>query len=238
LERVTILKRTVRIQKHKEYEKYLLSQLYDVLTKSLFNDINSATKSRASKIKIIHKNKLKNKFNVLLSKSNNQWLLLNKKVRNNVKTLRYSIGENCKNDKNIIDISEWLINMSNKILSNEEIEVLRLGPNFQISPKFADREKIIASIECAFFNSNEDKINIECIRNEISNCLKNSKKLESNLTKNQIKALIKLKNDTNIYVTYADKGNKTIIMNKKDYIEKIIKCLIDETTYAQIKRQN
>ena len=56
-----------------------------------------------------------------------------------------------------------------------------------------------------------------------------------NLSTKEKKALKNLRNDTNIVITKADKGNCTVIIDKDKYEEKIFKLLNDKDTYVLIK---
>ena len=67
-----------------------------------------------------------------------------------------------------------------------------------------------------------------------------NKKPPSNLTSDNWKAMKSLKKDDNIMVLPADKGKCLVVMDRKDYIEKMETKLQDETTYIQtdIERPN
>ena len=56
-----------------------------------------------------------------------------------------------------------------------------------------------------------------------------------NLLIKEKKALKNLRNDTNIVITKADKGNCTVIIDKDKYEEKIFKLLNNKDTYVLIK---
>ena len=57
----------------------------------------------------------------------------------------------------------------------------------------------------------------------LSHILRNAKPPnERNISKEEEKALKDLKNDDSIVILPADKGKKTVVMNRKDYTEKIM----------------
>ena len=56
-----------------------------------------------------------------------------------------------------------------------------------------------------------------------------------NLSIEEKKALKNLRDDTNIVITKADKGNCTVIIDKDKYEEKIFKLLNDKDTYVILK---
>lgn len=58
----------------------------------------------------------------------------------------------------------------------------------------------------------------DVIRNEVYSALRQSKPpRERNLTREEQEALRELKSNENIVVVRADKGNCTVVMNKRDY---------------------
>ena len=59
------------------------------------------------------------------------------------------------------------------------------------------------------------------LRCQVINAVKNPPKVKSNLNFSEWTALRQLKSNSNIIITKADKGNCTVVMNKKDYDEKL-----------------
>jgi hypothetical protein len=132
--------------------------------------------------------------------------------------------------------NQWVVNLSDCKLSEEELSVLSLDPKFQIAPKNIPYEKILANIESKLSDSNIPKVEIETIRNKISTILSFSKKPFENLTKNQIRTIKSLKRNKKIFVTFSDKGNRTVVLNTTDYNNKVETILNDETIYKPLKK--
>ena len=60
------------------------------------------------------------------------------------------------------------------------------------------------------------------LRAKITLTLQNSKPPKDNLSKDERKALKELQSDTSVVYLPADKGRSTIILNRRDYLEKCI----------------
>jgi len=138
-----------------------------------------------------------------------------------------------------IDKSRWVKNISDRNLSNIETSALEHGFGYSVTPKSIPAGNILASIESGIFNLNE--ISKQQIRSSVTNILRNSKpQKESNISKDEVKALINLKKDKNIVVLPADKGKAIVVMNRRDYQEKLHELLDDRKTYQKItdKRRN
>ena len=56
---------------------------------------------------------------------------------------------------------------------------------------------------------------------------------KSNIKGKEKQAVISLKNDHDIVITSADKGNCTVVMNKTEYENKILNLLQHQTTYIK-----
>ena len=87
-------------------------------------------------------------------------------------------------------------------LTHIETDLLAKGLNFSITSK-------------ALPNKEADTI-----RGKVSFTLQNSKPPKDNLSKNERNALKELQSDTSIVVLPADKCRSTVILNRKDYLEK------------------
>jgi hypothetical protein len=58
-------------------------------------------------------------------------------------------------------------------------------------------------------------------RKNLTKILQYAKKPVPNITKEQMHAIYEIKNNNNIEITHSDKGNKTVILNKSDYIKNL-----------------
>ena len=56
------------------------------------------------------------------------------------------------------------------------------------------------------------------------------------MTKDELHALRRLRNDKDIVILPADKGRVTVVMDKKDYTDKMDSLVNDKQTYEPLKR--
>ena len=134
---------------------------------------------------------------------------------------------------NIRNKDNWVVNLSNKNLSEDERKVLLLGLNFSVSQDYIPKTEILANIEIGRKNLPDNTYSI--IRSKVVDILNKKHKSTPNLSIKEKKALKNLRDDTNIAITKADKGNWTVIIDKDKYEEKIFKLLNDKDTYVLIK---
>jgi hypothetical protein len=130
------------------------------------------------------------------------------------------------------------VNLSKRLFSNEEISILKLDPKFQVVSRSMSSEKIIANIENKLSSLIDDKPTLERVRVDLINCLQNKKVIEPNITKNQSRSIKNLKSYSDIIITKSDKGNKTVILNKIDYNNKIYDILNDQSVNKKINSDN
>ena len=123
---------------------------------------------------------------------------------------------------NMRNKDNWVVNLSNKNLSEDERKVLLLGLNFAVSQDYIPKTEILANIEKGIKNLSD---NTSIIRSKVVDILNKKNKSIPNLSIKERKALKNLRNDTNIMITKADKGNCTVIIDKDKYEEKIFKLL-------------
>ena len=60
--------------------------------------------------------------------------------------------------------------------------------------------------------------------------------LKSTLSSEETKALKELRNDQNLVISKADKGNTTVVMDKTGYDKRLLTMLEDNTTYQQLQK--
>ena len=77
--------------------------------------------------------------------------------------------------------------------------------------------------------------NAEELRAAMREALRNSQEPTRNITKQEIQALVELKNDQSRVILTADKGVAIVIMDKEDYKEKAKALLEDQGTYKALK---
>ena len=123
--------------------------------------------------------------------------------------------------------SLWVKNLSKtKQLSSSEQKVFEKGLNFAITPKRIPVLDIVASVEKGFKNVRNQSA-VELARSKITRVLSNSRLPPPNLSPEEKKALQELRSDHTIRIMRADKDNCTVIMDKKDYDDKIMHLLND-----------
>ncbi|XP_070550371.1 uncharacterized protein [Ptychodera flava] len=96
-------------------------------------------------------------------------------------------------------INKWVKNCSSRVLTDTELSVLAKGLNYAVTPKEIPVVDIISATESAC-RTLPDRDGSE-LRSKVTNLLSRPKKLESNLTVNEWKALDKRK--IRIFVFYA-----------------------------------
>lgn len=147
---------------------------------------------------------------------------------------------------------DWLVNLSNCILPDNVTLILGLGPNFNFynndTPPITE---ILACIESTITTLSNDTC--DELRGKLVNIITNFKSKIKNKGLNNIQSFKQkfirkflgnaihetktfLKQNPNLLVIKADKANKTVIIKKDDYNEKMLAHLSDNTTYEKIKK--
>ena len=110
----------------------------------------------------------------------------------------------------------WVVNASQHDLKDNEVQLLRKGLNFALTPNHVPRKKIIASVEQSLVGLSEETK--DEIRVEVSHILKHANPpKDNNTTTEERRALRDLKQNSDIVVLPADKGNAVVVLNKSDY---------------------
>ena len=139
------------------------------------------------------------------------------------------------NDKELNLRPSWIINLSERKLSGAERSVLSKGPKFATAPKI-NAIDIAAPIEAALkLSAATDQVK-EMARVKICEAISKAKKPADNLNKEERKAARKLRNDKEIKILHADKGNATVVMNTIDYDKKAHDLLDNKESYAVLSK--
>ena len=144
-----------------------------------------------------------------------------------------------------------IFNYSNRLLSNNEKNLLSLGLNFCIPFYKVDFVKHSLSFEKV--NKTLESLNnenflyhtfsIETITNKIkqisSDCFNLANRYKNTIynpvfNKSDINTLKDLGNDSNIIITRPDKGRGVVLMNKSEYLDKSHEILNDITIFRKI----
>ena len=127
----------------------------------------------------------------------------------------------------IMDTNKIVVNLSKYPLSDVAITALSKGNNFSVAPTKIPTEEIINQVESSIRVLSQAEA--EEIRSETCRILRKAKPLKSNITRNERQELKKLKENKEVIVISADKGNATVVMNTDEYEEKIKEILKPET---------
>lgn len=131
-------------------------------------------------------------------------------------------------------LKKWVINKSNKELTNEQVSVLAKWLNYAVSPNTLPVEEIIVKTELVC--SKMDPSEAAELRTEIAGAVKSSSPPKSNLSKCERKAQQELRKDDSIIILPADKGRATVVLDKAEYEPKAITMLSDDNTYVKLKK--
>ena len=131
-----------------------------------------------------------------------------------------------------IDQSKWVINLSKALLTQAQASLLAHGPGFAVTPRHPPYGDYIAAIEkaCSTIEPNS----AEELRAEIRGALKHTHPPRSNISREEVQALAKLKRDSSKVILKADKGVALVTMDKPEYINKAQELLDDKKTYKEI----
>ena len=130
---------------------------------------------------------------------------------------------------------KWAINLSSKIITDQQKSVLSKGLNFAPTPCQIPTPRIVANIETALKSCKADLQTTSQGRSRIVGILSKSPKLTPNLSCAESQALKELKKIEGIVFLPADKGRATVIMDRDKHNEKILAMLSDEDVYRQLK---
>lgn len=129
---------------------------------------------------------------------------------------------------------ECVVNLSSHSLQEEEVAILSKGMNFAITPRRIPVEEIIGNIEECMVRERIPKGTADEIRQDAAVILRRAKLPPSNITREESLALRTLRQNQNIVILPADKGNATVVLNTEDYTAKISALLSDENTYRKV----
>ena len=132
-----------------------------------------------------------------------------------------------------IDKSRWVINISSKEISENELNVLKKGLNFAATPPKLPVDDIIVATEEAC-NKLTDPMQAASLRSDVTRILRKTKPIKQNINKEERLALQNLSHNQEILILPADKGRVTVVMDANDYDTKMKELLSDENTYKKL----
>ena len=125
------------------------------------------------------------------------------------------------------------MNLSGEELNEATVSVLSNGLNFAPAPKFIPVKEIVSGVEQAInVLSREDS---EEIRREVCRSLNRAVPPKHNISKTERLALKSLRENSDIVVLPADKGNASVVLSSEEYRSKISELLSD-SSYRPISR--
>ncbi|XP_072048674.1 uncharacterized protein [Amphiura filiformis] len=136
------------------------------------------------------------------------------------------------NKSGTVSKDKWVVNLSSKQLTSDEVSVLEKGLNFA-----ADNlpiNDVIVATESACKDL-PDKTAAE-LRARVVNIVKTAKPPASNITRGERSAINNLRKDENIEIIPADKGRATVVIDKTVYEEKALALLSDDNVYSKLKK--
>ncbi len=113
-----------------------------------------------------------------------------------------------------------IVNLSGRLLTADQLELLRHGLKFRCAPKYLPRLKLMAAIEGAFSDlSRTDHQQATWFRAEAARLLHHARPPKPNLSPDLLKAAKQLHHNADIVITSADKGGRIVILLSVHYAE-------------------
>ena len=131
--------------------------------------------------------------------------------------------------------ANWVKNISLRQIDDSETKLLSYGLKHSITPRHVPTETIVAGVEDALSrldNLTEDAK--DDIRSRVASTIQSTPRLESNLSREELRALKRLRNDDTIVILPADKGRVTVVMDKSEYFDKMNHLVEDRKTYKEL----
>ena len=148
--------------------------------------------------------------------------------------------------------SSAVFNFSSVQLTQAQIEVLSCGPRFGIPVTSVCKEEILSELEM-FYQQVENALSESSLAER--ECSKRKVELKTKLSgiandygqqkrqsftfplgKEHFNAIRELKNNTDLVITRPDKGTGIVLMDRKDYVVKMMDILGDETKFECLGR--
>ena len=129
--------------------------------------------------------------------------------------------------------NKWVVNLSKTPLTIEQESLLAHGPKFVITPKETPVTEYVVATEQAcskIEQGKQDEFRVEVKRLLLQD--QNNRK-QTNVSKDELKALKELKLDNNRLILTANKGVALVVIDKQDYTKKA-EDLLQESSYKKI----
>jgi len=208
------------------------------------------------KERISYHHKVKKEFSVTIARIEEQlkskvemhdWIKIKKSSDRLAECKRRNIRDNQKKkfdnlrgkvDKKFcnLDRSRIVVNRSSRILSRTEEDLLARGLNYAVAPMKLPVKEIVTGLECAA--NFVDSASRSDFRSELALALRSANKPERNMTNSEHLAIKALRCDPNIVVLPADKGNATVVMDRKEYETKLESILADSSKFEKVRKSS
>ena len=135
--------------------------------------------------------------------------------------------------KSVKKTKKWVINLSKIPLTRKQERLLAHRPKFVITPKETLVKEYIAATEQActkIDQGKQDEFRVEVKRLLLQD---QNNKRQANVSKEELKALKKLKLDNNRLILTANKGVALAVIDKQEYVKKA-EDLLQESSYKKI----
>lgn len=194
------------------------SRICETLPENLFNSFDSSQKKIYTNIFLTTRNKQKQKLSRLIIEQTQAVSLLNK---------------NEKWFSNLTEVS-FPVNVQNLLALGENFNLPYDKYNLPVKQVVIDVESIIDQIPDENVKIDKRNRTVNIITNYLQSNNKNKNDL--NLLKYEKETKIFLKENPDILILKADKGNTTVAMTKSQYIEKTQTLLSDHNTYTLLDK--
>ncbi|MGL5708700.1 MAG: hypothetical protein ACRDDF_10625, partial [Aeromonas sp.] len=139
----------------------------------------------------------------------------------------------------------YVHNLSSITIDKMLLEILSLGPRFCLPGHHTSQLELEVQFECLYSQVNKLKpstpLDAERLKTTlVTTCyqyLQQQTDTNKLVTKQHLLALKTFKNDKNVLVTRPDKGTGIVLMDKKDYVEKMNCILEDQTKFQLMKKE-
>ena len=124
-----------------------------------------------------------------------------------------------------------VVNLYSVPLTPAQESLLTKGPNFALAPLNPPNVKFISAIESVCQTLSDQ--DAQGLRAETNCLLRKAKTPKSNMTKEERKMLKELRGDQERIVLTADQGMAMVVLDKKDYVDKV-EGLLAQLAYSSI----
>ena len=134
---------------------------------------------------------------------------------------------------------KWVINLSKKELTPEELTLLQKGPKFAVAPATIPSKEFISTTTVAALQAGElNGVDCSGLYHDVNRILHTftNKPIHTNITKAEHLALTNLRKDKDHIIVTADKGVALVVMDKTEYITKCEAFLQDNSVYQHLSK--